>query len=184
MIDEAETKEACAGEEAKPFAGEKKMEERSKDDEDNKSIHKPKGIVVFIEENAFKDIGYCRGEGFTTGNKLRKRSVGIGDCKKKAKNVPDEVGDEESFDAASEFLFVERRLVIAKKGNAGNEKEEGNCYGAEIVGKEIANKTGGCGEIIGWNLVLIDGRIMNGDNEKDGEKGKDGFLAPKVVKFG
>ena len=159
------------------------MEKRSKDNKDNKGIHEPEGVVVFIKEDAFEDVRQGGSKGFATRNKIREWGVSVGDCKEETDNIPDEVGNKESFDAASEFLFVEGGFVITEEGNTGDEEEKGNGYGTEVVGEEITDKTGGGGEVVGWNLILIGGRVVNSNNEKDSEKGKNGFFMPKVVKF-
>ena len=107
MVDETEAEEAGAREKTEPFAGEQKMKKRSKDNKDDKGIHEPEGVVVFIKEDAFEDIRDGGGKSLATRNKIREWGVSVGDCKEETDNVPDEVGNKESFDAASEFLFVE-----------------------------------------------------------------------------
>lgn len=107
MVDEAEAEEAGAREKTEPFAGEQKMKKRSKDNEDDKGIHEPERIVVFIKKDAFEDIRDSGGKSLATRNKIREWGVSISNRKEETDNIPDEVGNKESFDAASEFLFVE-----------------------------------------------------------------------------
>jgi hypothetical protein len=107
VVDETEAEKAGAREKTEPFAREQEMEKRSKNNKDNKGIHEPEGVVVFIKEDAFEDVGQGGSKGFATRNKIREWGVSVGDCKEETDNIPDEVGNKEGFDAASEFSFVE-----------------------------------------------------------------------------